>query len=507
MLFKEQIPDHSFIKWLFSIKENRLLLMGSAGIIVIQFIWLKIEYPLPNLFPDSYEYIGSAISNVEIFSRPIGYIKFLQLFRLITCSHLLLILFQYIFLQASLLYLLFTVSYLLQPGKWLFRVLVFSATLNPLMFHLSNLIGSDPLFTALSLLWLTQLLWIISRPINRILITHAIILFLAFTVRYNAIYYPAISISITLFCKTNWRFKAISIVLIGILLGWYVAFTKYQFKKATGISQLAPFSGWQLAANALAAYTHAPKLDEPGTVPAQFRELHAIVNNYLTSTNESRHASNIQSVIYYLWMDNSPLNQYMRKDWGKASNTNRITQWSKMAPLYRDYGSYLIQRHPDLYSKYYLIPNLREYFKPFTEYVGMYNVVGKKILPSAIHWFNLKPDERNSDLNATEINTIKFSSAFNAIINIMFVSGFILFIVQAGYKKNNPLCNRILMCILSIWLFNLGFSVIASPISLRFQVFQLITTFIFSLALLQINIRMFMNNYQFRQQILKVSAV
>lgn len=507
MLFKEQIPAQPFMKWLFSAKENKLLLIASAVIMAFQFIWLKIEYPLPNFFPDSYEYIGSAISNVEIFPRPTGYVKFLQLFRLITNSHLLLILFQYTFLQISLLYLLFTVSYLLQPGKWLFRLLVLGSTLNPLMFHLSNLIGSDPLFTALSFLWLTQLLLIIHRPINRILITHAIILFLAFTVRYNAIYYPVISISIILFCKTNWRFKAISLVLIGILLGWYVAFTKYQFKKVTGISQLAPFSGWQLAANALAAYAHAPKLDDPNTIPKKFRELHTMVNDYMGSTNKTRHTSNIQSVIYYLWMDNSPLNQYMRKEWAKASKTNRITQWSKMAPLYNAYGRYLIRKHPSLYVRHYLIPNVREYFKPFTEYVGMYNVAGKEILPSAIHWFNLKPSERKSDLNATDINTIKFSSTFNVVINIMLVLGFIGFNAQAGHKKNSPLSNRILFCMLSIWLFNLGFSVIASPISLRFQIFQLITTFIFSMVLLQIDFRIFMNSYQFKKQILKASVV
>jgi hypothetical protein len=367
-------------------------------------------------------------------------------------------------------------------------------------------VGSDPLFTALSLIWMTQLLWILNRPVIEILVLHAIILFLAFTVRYNAIYYPLISAGVILFCKTQWRYKLISLALIGTLLGWYIFLTKYQFKKATGISQLAPFSGWQLAANALAAYTHAPKLDEPGTVPDKFRELHRIVNNYLTSTNETRHESNIQSVIYYLWMDNSPLIQYMRKEWVKNSNINRITQWSRLAPLYNEYGRYLIGRHPSLYTKYYLIPNLIEYFKPFTEYVGMYNVVGKKILPTAIYWFSLKTNESTSDLYGTDINTIKFASIFNVVINIMFVLGFICFTVQGGYKKNSPLCNRILMCILSIWLFNLGFSVIASPISLRFQIFQLITTFIFSVVLLQNNVRIFMKMHLFKNKILKASV-
>jgi hypothetical protein len=67
-------------------------------------------------------------------------------------------------------------------------------TFNPLSLHLSNMVNSDGLFLALSIMWFALLLWIIYKPSNKIIYWHTILLFAAFTVRYNALVYPLIAL-------------------------------------------------------------------------------------------------------------------------------------------------------------------------------------------------------------------------------------------------------------------------------------------------------------------------
>ena len=165
---------------------------------ILGFGLLKWAFPYPNFLPDSYSYLEAAFTNRGINMWPIGYSAFLRLFSSFTRSDTALVLCQYLLLQSSILYLCFTIRYLLRPGKWLFAIIVGACILNPLTLFVSNFVSSDAIFAAISIIWLTQLFWIVCRPGLWLILRHALILVTAFTVRYNALYYPLISLSVIL---------------------------------------------------------------------------------------------------------------------------------------------------------------------------------------------------------------------------------------------------------------------------------------------------------------------
>lgn len=472
MIFKRDIPAQSFSKCLLATKENRLLLIASAVILTIQFVWFKSLYPFPNLFPDSYEYIASAMENRIIDYRPIGYPKFLQLVKLLSSSHVLLVTVQYILLVLSLLYLLFTTKYILQPGNWVFRILLLCCILNPMIPHVSNFVSSDPLFTALSLIWFAQLLWILVRPRLGLLLLHGIVLFLGFLVRYNALYYPFISVLVIISSQAFIRAKLISIGFTIILLYSFVSFNRYQFQKHTGVAQFAPFSGWQIVANALMAYYYVPN-DEPTSVPAKFMALHAMVNRYKDSLRRTPHYAVIETAPYYMWGNQSPVLKHIG---AKLNNLQHpeFKKWAAIAPFYSEYAIYLIKQHLGAYIKYYLIDNLKSYNKPWIEYLGTYNQ-GSKILNSgAVKWFELKTNTIRNE--SKEITSIQAVANVNGIINILLLLGFSGFIWFGGLKRSNTHSKRIICWMAAIWICNLVFNVIASPIALRYLTFQTIIT-------------------------------
>jgi hypothetical protein len=69
----------------------------------------------------------------------------------------------------------------------------------------------------LSLLWVTQLIWIICRPKSYMIYVQAVLLFLVFTVRYNSLYYPLIASGVLLMCRLQIQYKIVGILLQFIL--------------------------------------------------------------------------------------------------------------------------------------------------------------------------------------------------------------------------------------------------------------------------------------------------
>ena len=187
MLFKQTISNLPFKHWLWNDKENKQFLCFSTIIMMVSFGWLKYLYPFPNFIPpDSYSYLQAAYRNSYINTWPIGYSKFLQLAGAFSHSHVMLVIVQYLLLMASVLYFLFSIRYLLCVNKKIFILLLILSIANPLLPHIVNFVSSDCLFTALSLVWIIQLLWFIQQPTLKLLIVHAMVLLLAFSVRYTA---------------------------------------------------------------------------------------------------------------------------------------------------------------------------------------------------------------------------------------------------------------------------------------------------------------------------------
>ncbi|KAA2238793.1 hypothetical protein F0L74_21495 [Chitinophaga agrisoli] len=485
MLTERNIAHKSFLIWLRQDMENRMLVKFSMLLVIAQFILFKTLYPYPNFMPpDSISYIVAALDNQSINMWAIGYSKFLRLVSSFTSSHFALISFQYILLQAAVLYFLFTIKYLVFIGKWTFRIIIGCSVLNPLLPHVSNLVSSDALFAGLSLIWFTQLLTILYLPTRRLLLFHSLTLLLAFIVRYNALFYPLISISVILLAPLCVRGKLVNIGLIVLLLGGFIWHTKYHYYTETGTNQYSAFGGWQIAANALYGYAHAIP-DAPEMVPLKFRPLHVLVNRHMDSIRDLVVRPDREVAIYYLWDEQSPLVTYLHSQTAADSSLPYFERWAKVAPLYAEYGWYLILKHPFGFMRYYLWPNLIKYYVPPAKFLSVYNLRMETVDPIVVRWFELKSNKVSTYYKDKRILVTEYCSIFWALANIFVVLGFAAFIYLSGFCKSVFSGKGFLWLFLVVWMSNLFFGVIAAPIELRYQLFPMIITIVFVILIIQ----------------------
>lgn len=478
MLFKSAIQSIPFKTWIWKNQENKNLLTIAFAALIIQFVIFKFFYPRPNFMPpDSYSYLTAAYKNLDISIWTIGYSKFLRLFSSFTSSDVALVWFQYIVLQSSILYFLFTIKYFMQLNIWLFSALLAVAVLNPLVPHISNFVGSDCIFTSLSLIWYVQLIWIMYDPTLQLYLWHSVVLLCAFTVRYNALYYPIISVAIIILSTTRSATKIISLGAISILLGLYIARTEYAYKKETGVYQFSAFEGWQIAANALYGYAYA-RIDSPLNVPKQFRKLQVIANTHIEILSHYppflRPDHNVG--VYYLWDFYSPLKTYERALYGKDTESNYFHRWATLAPLYKDYGRFLILHHPMSFLKHYLWPNLIKYYVPPPGFMDTYILKNDHVDTIAAVWFNWKSTKIQPYFKDKRIQIVKVFPIVLAIINLSFILTVLAFRSLSGFQRCAPINKNILLLTTYIWFFNMVFSVFAAPIELRYQLFPMILT-------------------------------
>ncbi len=484
MLFSKPRPTIPFKQWLVSDKENRRLFRIFLSIIVIQFAVFKFFYPYPNFMPpDSNSYIEAASNNQMINTWAIGYSKFLRIFSTFTRSDWALVIFQYLLIEGSVLYFLFSIRYLLTPAKWVFRILLCLSVLNPLLPHISNFIGSDTLYTALSLIWFTQLCWILYRPGRKLFLFHAVILLFTFMVRYNALYFPVISIIIIGRASIDRKVKWAGIAAILLLVGIFVGQTEYEYYNKTKTWQFSAFGGWEMSANALYGYAHTEGTDT-AKIPVRFRSLHALVNRHMDSIRDLVPRPDREVGIYYLWDFKSPLKVFEAERWAKDPTTPHFIQWASMGPLYADYGKYLILHHSVPFIQYYLWPNFIRYYCPPTYFMGFYNIREHHVDPVVVKWFGWKSNRISNYFNDVRIEITEIFPVLLAIINLTFVVCTIAFTILGGFKQCSGLFRQIFWLMFIIWIGNMVFSVFTAPIELRYQLFPMITTLAFLCLLL-----------------------
>ncbi|WP_207515013.1 hypothetical protein [Longitalea luteola] len=477
MLKKENICQLTFSTWIYHDRENKRLLWFSFAALIACFTWLKIIYPYPNFMPpDSISYVEAAQNNQFINLWAIGYSKFLRLTSCFTRSDFILVLIQYLILQVSLLYFLFTLRYFIDMSTWTFRIVVLIIIANPLLLHISNFVSSDCLFTAVSVFWFTQIMWILYRPSTRLIFVHALTVVLAFTIRFNALYYPAISVLIIAFSEFPFLKKVQAVSVILMLPSLFISCTYREYKLQTGTRQYSAFSGWQLAANALYGYAYSDpiKLDE---VPKKFKPLHWIVNRHMDSLRHLQIRPDNEVALYYQWGINSPLRVFMVQHLKHPDSKNYLQQWSSVSVLYSEYGKYIISKRPWQFMKYYLWPNFLKFYVPPTKFMGLYNLEQDTVDSTITKWFNWN-DNKVSVLSSTK--QIKIAEVFPitiAIVNLIYILSYLLIYFLRIHRDENKMFKRILNWSFIVWIANLSFSVFAAPIEIRYQLFSMVITF------------------------------
>lgn len=482
-------PDYSpahFARFVFRDKLNRRYLWTALSLTILLWVVFKLFYTHPNIIFDSYYYINAAVANADAGPWPVGYSKFIRCIGWFSHSAMVLLTVQYVLLNASLLLFFFTIRYFFRLGTATSHILFLFLLLNPIFVYTCNLILSDALFVTLSLLWLTQLFWLLFRPAWYMIVTHALLLLTLFTVRYYALYYPLVGALALLLCRQRPVFKAVGIALPALLIGGFIFYTSHTMEKQFGVKQFSPFGGWKLANDALYVYEHVYK-EDTAPVPPRFQVLDQRVRQYFSqphyavslSTNDATWGS------FYMFIHPSPLIQHMFSIYGPDYSNLNFSKFAPMGPLYGAYGSYIIRRHPLAFAQHFVWPNVFRYLYPpqevLVDYANPFSLRRDYLGQPAIQWFGLTTlrSPRSLILFRTQLFTVY--PVLNTLIHLLFVLSGIAFLVLKAYRGLARPVVYALLVVAAFWLADLGFTLPTAGVVLRYQLFLMVVEFAFAL--------------------------
>jgi hypothetical protein len=480
-LLKQAPSGKSFFTYLYV--ENKIYSLLIILLVIVQFVLFKLLYPYPDFFSDSYSYIQAAYDHLDVNIWPIGYSKFLLLFHWFTHSAMALNFFQYLFLELAALYFYHTLVYFYATGKHTRSLLCLFLFFNPLNLYLANYVTSDAIFVGLSLIWLTQMIWIIHRPQPYHILIQAVVFFIAFTFRYNAMYYPLIAAMVFLLSKQPMKWKLAGIISGPILIIPFIIFSSNAARKMTGTPQFPPIlGGWQWGNNAL--YMRG-FIDEDSTAfsTPETAELDRIARWYFNQPSRPQDQLSSYVANFFIRQPEAPLKQYMAMKYRNPNGYHTVAEWGKVAPIFGQYGLFLIKRHPLAYARYYLLINSKNYLLPPLEKLEIYNLGMDEVWPIAAYWFDW-PSLKIRVFSKTFQGTLLFMyTALFAVLNLYYAVALFLFIRKKGLKKANKNFKFTVLIVSSFLLLNFGFSVFANIIVIRYQVFPMIVFLAFTMVL------------------------
>ena len=155
-----------------------------------------------------------------------------------------------------------------------------------------------------------------------------------------------------------------------------------------------------------------------------------------------------------------------------------------MAPLYTAYGNWLISAYPVKFAEYYLWPNAMKYYAPPVEFLDTYNMGIDSVMGIAKAWFGYKNSKVKMLFKDFKVSTLNFYPVLVGTLNVIFLVSLLFFVLLDGLKKK-VIPGPVLLLVVTLWVINFCFSVFASPIALRFQVFPVIIYISVALFLLE----------------------
>jgi len=467
----------------FITKEKNSRIYGYIALVAItvQFVIFKIMYPFPDFLPESYNYIDTASQHLAANVWPVGYGKFLWLVHLISHSDTFLIGIQYFLLEAAMAYLFYTILYLYRPARASRNTIFVFLFINPFLLYLSNCILPDALFGALSIVFFVQFCWMFHRPVLTQVLIQGGIIGMAFTLSFAAIYYPLVSVAGLLLLKRKTLTSSLGWIIGIVLMITFALYTIQKTKQTTGSAQYSILGGWQLANNALYMYDHI-KVDS-ASLPKETRALDREAKQFFQDIPPIQRELASFGGAFFLIVPYSPLKQFMNRQYKEEDAPAQFDAWAKVAPLYATYGKALMHQHPVPFLKYFLGPNIKNYFLPPLEKFDIYNLNMSDVPTNVQDWFDyVTPDI--AVISATFQAKLFYPYRFIFLtLNLYFWGCLAWFLFTGKIKKMRPDFRRTLLLASCFLLFHFGFSVVATPVVLRFQVVPIILLLSFSLFL------------------------
>ncbi len=474
-----------FTRWCYSEKRNRDFLWIALTGTVVQFAVFKLLYPFADFFGDSYSYIYAAAARLEINIWPIGYSWFLRAVHAMTHSDTILVALQYFFLESAALFFFFTFLYFFRPAGKTQNILFVFLFFNPLFLYLSNYVNSDPLFAALSLLWFSELIRIVLAPRPYLLLTQAILLFLAFTVRHNAMYYPVLTALAFALSRQSLRRKLVGSALGLALVVPFVFHERAAAYQMYGVKEFSPMTGWLLANNALYMRGHiavnladlpSPESRELDTLAADFfRRAAPDFDGYLTD-----YVAN-----FFIRQPEAPLKRYVRHHYRPVDEYGGVATWGKASVIFADYGGWLMKHYPLAFARYFLLRNSGNYFLPPLEKLEVYNLGSTEVWPIARDWFDYPSVHIRMVSIEAQGMVLLLYPAFFLLVNLYCLAGGAWLAMNRHFRTGNSPFRRVWWLLIALLVINAGFSILATINVFRYQFFPMLIYFSFSLIMME----------------------
>lgn len=447
--------------------EHRKMLTFAIPGMILLFTLYKIIYPYPDMYFDSWHYILLARNSQFMTVWPIGYSLFLRTLHFITPNPLLLVIVQYLLLQVCSFYLLFTLFYAFHPPQWVRITLVAFLAVNPLYLYLANLVSSDILFTALSLLWFTILIrMLLDAKYWHVLLQGPLLAYL-FMIRYQAAWYPLLMLLVLWLSEVTWLWKIISAGIAFFLIGWIVQTTKRSNERAYGIHQFSAQSGWILANNAMYMYPHIAH-DSTFFKGDTLQHIDNRVQRILAAQGLFR--KNYTPVDGPKFMiGDGVMWYYLLEEIGKNPGKNEFWVYNHYGPHWQQYGWQLIKAHPVQYTRYFLLPNTLGYLCPMLEQFDTYYMGWTELPPYVQEWFRLKETKVYTRWTRGSFYSLWLFQPLFALINVCLLFMGVNIIRQKKYLLFHPVQRMIAGLLALTFSGNACFLIITAPVMLRYQ--------------------------------------
>lgn len=471
---QQAVAAPKFSDFIFKNKSNRLIFGGVLGIAALLLILFKYCLPMPDFSADSHGYVIAAAENLKVYYRPLGYSKFLKILHNIAESASLVVIVQYFLIVCSGLFLFFSIDYLYgfrkKGVKYTALVLM---TLNPAYLVVGNQILADGTFAAFTVLWFATLIWIHKKAPWWALVAQVIFLYWCFELRYNALYYPAISVLafiLAVKAKPVYRFVGIlaSLVIIANTVNRETKVTEEQ----TQAPVFSGFSGWMMANNALIIYKHAgvqaSEFDDP-----DMQLLDKFTRHFIDSISPlgKQELKENKLAWPFMWDLGSPLKQYVFY-YRQKYRRDYFTAWYQVSPLYYEYGKKIIMDHPGAYIRHFAIPNAYYFFWPLKVEMKQYmNYQNPPVVPKVTQkWFGFESEKITGRYPGVQVAIGNFDVPLHGLAMIGGILFPLLYLLRRTGQDSDKKSRIALFLLWTLLMaLTMAFSIVAGPIVLRYQ--------------------------------------
>ncbi|WP_143059244.1 hypothetical protein [Chitinophaga arvensicola] len=312
---------------------------------------------------------------------------------------------------------------------------------------------------------------------------HSLLIVIAFTVRYNAVFYPVISAIAYLLTSKKLAYKATGILLPVLLVALFISYTRNETQKYTGTKEFSVFGGWQLANNALYMYPFIELHDAP---PAQCAGFHQTVIKFFEKAGDQMKSLSPADGAFYLRDQRAPLKVYLAERMGnKEDSTGGIQSWGSVSPIYSAYGSFLISGYPFSFTRHFIFPNFGNYWVPPLEKLEVYNLGSNKVSSIAGYWFDYPSSNvRVGSATVQKVILGLFPVLFGGLNFLYLIT--LIGVIRTGKLKTTSQSLKLgILLFTCLLIANAAFGILASPIVFRYMAFPMVILIIFSGVLME----------------------